>query len=195
MLWYIPLLIFFARICDVSINTMRTMLVISGHRAIATMLSFFEVVIWVMAAGFALKYLENPWAIISYAGGFSAGVAVGMWLEQRIALGYRMVQVVSPATELEVSRALRDRGYRVTRVEGNGRDGPVEIAYMVIRRRQLEDVRRVLAEVAPQSFITVERVDLATGATFPNGNGNGAASGGGAGRFTSRIWDRLLVRK
>jgi len=186
---YIPILIFFARICDVSINTMRTMLVISGHRAIATMLGFFEVCIWVIAAGFAFKYLENPLAVISYAAGFSAGVAVGMWLEQRIALGYRMVQVISPATELTVSRALRDHGYRATRVEGNGREGPVEIAYTVIRRRKLEDVRRILAEVAPNAFITVERVDIATGGAFPNGSSNGGQ------RFTTRIWDRILVRK
>ncbi len=163
---------------------------ISGHRAIATMLGFFEVVIWVIAAGFAFKYLDQPLAVISYAGGFSAGVAVGMWLEQRIALGYRMVQVVSPATELTVSRALRDHGYRTTRVEGNGRDGPVEIAYTVIRRKKLKDVRAILAEVAPRSFITIERVDVATGGAFPNGNSNGSTQ-----RFTSRIWDRVLVRK
>lgn len=190
MLWYIPLLIFSARICDVSINTVRTMLVISGHRMLAVVLGFFEVVIWVLAAGFALEYLHNVWAVMSYAGGFSTGVAVGMWLEQRIALGYRMVQVVSPSTELTVSRALRERGYRVTRVEGNGRDGPVEIAYSVIRRRKLDEVRAILAEVAPKSFITVERVDIATGGAFPNGNGGATTS-----RFTSRIWDRLLVRK
>lgn len=188
MLWFIPLLIFFARICDVSINTIRTMLVIGGHRGIATFLAFFEVLIWVFAAGFAFKHLTEPLAVISYAAGFAAGVAVGMWLEQRIALGYRMVQIIAPASGDEpaaVSNALRERGFRVTQVEGAGRDGPVEIAYAVVRRRSLNALRRMLREVAPNAFVVIERVDTAS-------NGSAADSP----RFSIRNWERLgLVRK
>jgi len=189
MLWYIPLLIFFARIFDVSINTVRTMLVIGGHRWIATFLGFFEVVIWVVAAGFAFKYLDNVWAVISYAGGFAAGVAVGMWLEERIALGYRMVQVIAPAngdeTHKAISNALREHGFRVTRVEGTGRDGPVEVAYTIVRRRNLNTVRNVLKDIAPRAFIAIKRVEVVSNGPFSESP-----------RFSIRQWERMgLVRK
>lgn len=186
--WYISVLIFFARICDVSISTCRTMLVIAGHRTIAVFLGFFEVLIWVIAAKFALDYLTSPFALMSYAGGFSAGVGIGMWLEQRIALGFRMVQVISPTTEAAVSSALREHGYHVTRVEGMGRHGAVEVAYSVIRRKKLEEFRQTVATIAPKAFMTVERVDT--------------VSGGNPGvfkeptRFSVRMWEVLgLVRK
>lgn len=185
IVWYIPVLIFVARICDVSINTCRTMLVIAGHRALAIFLGFFEVTIWVIAAKYVFEYLNNPFALIGYAGGFCTGVYVGMWLEQWIALGYRMVQVISPTTEAAVSSALREHGYHVTRVEGTGRSGPVEVAYSVIRRKQLMEFKETVAKIAPKSFVTVERVDTASGGMFNDSP-----------RFSIRTWERLgLVRK
>lgn len=186
--WYIPVLIFCARICDVSINTCRTMLVISGHRGLAIFLGFFEVMIWVIAAKFALEHLLNPFALIAYAGGFCTGVYVGMWLEQWIAMGFRMVQVISPTTDAAISDALREHGYHVTRVEGTGRGGPVEVAYSVIRRKQLPEFRATVAKIAPKAFMTVERVDTVSG--------GGGIINNDSPRFSIRAWERLgLVRK
>lgn len=167
MAWYIPLLIFGARICDVSLGTMRMMLVVSGHRYISAALGFFEVIIWVFAVGNAIKYLSYPLAVLGYAGGFATGVIVGMFIENRLAFGLRMVRVISTEKDSDVAAHLREAGYRVTRLDGSGKTGPVEISFMVVRRRKLDEVRRLIEEAAPNAFVTVERVDRASGELEP----------------------------
>ncbi len=167
MEWYIPVMIFCARICDVSIGTMRMMLVVGGHRWISALLGFFEVIIWIFAAGFAIRYLDEPIAIIAYAGGFSSGVLIGMLIESRLAFGLRMVRIISTDAGVHVADRLRDAGFRVTRVEGSGRTGAVEISFLVIRRRALDEVRRLVMSIAPDAFVTVERVDRASGELEP----------------------------
>ncbi len=173
--WYFPILIFVARICDVSIGTIRTMLVISGHRVVSAALGFVEVLIWVLAVGGVIRHLGegNILMLVGYAGGFATGVMVGMWLEDMLALGYRIVRVISPDQAVSLSDSLRAQGYRVTRVEGTGRKGPVEIAFLVIRRRQLRDLRNRLRTIDPRAFVTVERVDIASGGGFEETTGIG----------------------
>ena len=183
MAWYIPLLIFGARICDVSIGTVRTMFVISGHSVTAAILGFIEVSIWVLAAGGAISNLTNPWAIIGYAGGFACGVYLGMWIEERIALGFRMVRVICRDNGHQMCLALREHGYRVTQIEGSGRTGPVEIAFLVIQRRKLNEVRAKIAEISPDAFVTIERVEPPIGGGFTDN------------RFGRRFLERIVVRK
>lgn len=185
MPWFIPLLIFLARICDVSIGTMRMILVISGHKYISALLGFVEVIIWVLAVGGAIKYLHQPLALLAYAGGFASGTLVGMWLDGRIALGYRVIRVINANIEQCVSTALRQAGFRVTRIEGSGMRGPVEIAFLVIRRRALHPCLQAIRTVAPDAFVSVERADHASGTAF----------NGGASPFKRRIPGFNTVRK
>ncbi|MBX3363267.1 MAG: DUF2179 domain-containing protein [Phycisphaeraceae bacterium] len=161
-----PLLIFLARVCDVSLGTFRMILVNQGHKYLAAGLGFCEVMIWVLAVGGAIAHPLKPLAIVAYAGGFSCGVLVGMTIEQRIAMGYRVVRVISIRNNGNLCGALRNREWRVTRVDGSGRDGPVEIAFLVIKRRQVSELMQVLHEIAPDAFVTIERVERPTGANF-----------------------------
>jgi uncharacterized protein YebE (UPF0316 family) len=184
MPWFIPFLIYFGRICDVSIGTVRTMVLISGYKYTAAALGFFEVVVWVLAVSGALKYIANPFALIAYGAGFASGVLVGMWMEERLALGHRIARVICPGSESQVSTALRESGFRVTRVDGVGRHGPVEIAFLVLPRKRLAALRHCIRSVSPAAFITIERVEH--------------ASGGGLGdsSFGRQLMERLLpVRK
>jgi len=164
--WYIPLLICSARIIDVSIGTVRMILIIAGHRWIAAGLGFIEVIIWALAVGGVVKYLSHPSAIIAYGGGFALGTLLGMWIEDRIAIGYRTVRVINSNRELDLTALLRVTGVRATRVEGTGRDGPVEIVFITVRRRHLRETLRKVQESAPQAFFTVERADRAQGPDF-----------------------------
>lgn len=164
--WYVPFLIFFARIADVSIGTIRMIFVISGWQLRASALGFIEVVIWALAIGGLVQSIANPVLLLAYAGGFSAGNLVGMWIESRLALGTRVVQVINRDTSGELPTILRDRGYRVTTVSGKGRDGPVEIAYAVVRRRVLPEILLLIEQHAPKAIITVERADHASDAAF-----------------------------
>ena len=90
MPWYIPLVIFAARVGDVSIGTVRTIMMINGSRLGSAILGALEVTIWVLAVGGVLKYLPNPWAVLGYAAGFGTGVFVGMSIEDRLAMGFRL---------------------------------------------------------------------------------------------------------
>lgn len=189
MVWYLPILIFVARICDVSVGTLRSVFVISGYRKIAVILGFFEVLIWVLAVGGVLKHLTNPFAVIAYAGGYAAGIMVGMTVEDRIALGLRMIRVINPDQGVHVATLLRQHGFRVTRLEGSGQKGPVEVSFLVIPRKKLPEVRALLSEHAPAAFVTVERVDRAGGAVAVNGVDLPES------RFGRGFFERLPVRK
>lgn len=164
--WYIPVLIFCARVCDVSIGTIRTLLVIAGRPWTSAFLGFFEVIIWVLAIGGVIAYLTNPFALLAYAGGFACGVIVGMFIEDRIALGYRVVRIISTNRNINVCQQLRDKGHFVTRIEGSGKDGPVEFAFMVIRRREVPRVRAHLAKIDPKAFMSVGQADRPTAAAM-----------------------------
>jgi uncharacterized protein YebE (UPF0316 family) len=193
MAWYIPILLFFARICDVSISTVRTILMLSGMKVVPAMLGAVEVTIWVLAVGGVIMYLPgNPVALVAYACGFAAGVLVGTAIEDRLALGFRVVRVISPhtgggggdeagdgagAAGGGLSARLRALGYPVTRVDASGRSGPVEMAFMVIRRRDLRGLREHIEEIAPDSFVSIERAERPSGGVFRAGARSGGLRG------------------
>jgi len=166
LVWYIPVLIFFARIADVSIGTIRMIFVIAGWRYRSAALGFVEVLIWALAIGGLIQYITQPIALLAYCGGFSAGNLVGMMIEQKLALGTRVVQVINRDHTLGLPTKLRDAGYRVTCVDGKGRDGPVEIVYTVVRRKVLPDVLDKIEAIAPQAIVTVERAEHASAAAL-----------------------------
>jgi uncharacterized protein YebE (UPF0316 family) len=86
-----------------------------------------------------------------------------MWIEERLALGYRMVRVITTNPEVQLCEALRQAGFRVTEVDGRGRSGPVELAFLVVKRKRLNDVRDIVDQTAPEAFVSIERVDHASG--------------------------------
>lgn len=151
-----PVAIFGLRIIDVSLATTRTLLAMRGARAVVPFLGFFESLIWVLAVGTAIQHLNSPLHVLGYAGGFAAGTAVGLWLEEKLALGLATFHIVSRNAGIEIADALRERGFGVTEFLGQGREGKVEVINTVVRRRQ---IRHVLDEVDrwdPDAFVSVE---------------------------------------
>jgi uncharacterized protein YebE (UPF0316 family) len=167
MEWYVPLLIVLARCCDVPLGTIRMIFVISGQKWTSVILGFFEVIIWALAVGGVITNLHEPIAIIAYGLGFAGGTWIGMTVEQRIAVGLRIVEVINPDPDVNVTERLRASGHRVTRVEGSGMRGPVEIAKTVLKRRDLPAVLEQVRTIAPEAFVSVERADRAQGAPGP----------------------------
>jgi uncharacterized protein YebE (UPF0316 family) len=164
MAWYLPVLIFLARIGDVSIGTVRLILVISGRPYISAILGFFEVIIWVLAVGGVIAHLTNPIALVAYAGGFATGVIFGMFIEERMALGYRIVRAISTDKTIQLSERLRDRGWYVTHVDGKGRSGPVDVAFLFIKRREMTKLRHDIHELDPKAYLSVSHADRPTNA-------------------------------
>jgi uncharacterized protein YebE (UPF0316 family) len=163
-----PILIFFMRVCDVSLATVRMLFIMRNAKVWAPLIGFFEVLIWLMAAGTAIQHLSSPWHVLGYAGGFAAGNLVGLWLEERLAFGFASVQVFTPAQGADLAAAIRMYGHGVTEIQGRGRDGPIDLILSVVRRRDLPTLKALVNDLAPEAFVSVEEpTAIQHGWTFP----------------------------
>lgn len=159
MPWYIPLLIFLARLTDVPIGTLRIIFVVRGAPVVAAILGFFEVSIWVLGVSGVLKYLfDNPLAILGYAGGFAVGNLVGLWIERKLALGQLAVRIINTRKDIRLTPLLREAGYGVTEVGATGKDGPVELCFLVIPRAVVLKLEKFVLGLVPGAFMSVENV-------------------------------------
>lgn len=151
-----PLLIFCMRIVDVSLSTVRMLLSVRGYKHLAPLIGFFEVTMWILAVGNAIKHLNSPLHLIGYAGGFATGTFVGLMIEEKMALGMASVRVVSRYGGVELAEALRERGFGVTEFAGQGREGHVEVVDAVLRRRDLPVLLKEVDVWDPDAFVTVQ---------------------------------------
>jgi len=158
----LPGAIFLARVTDVSIGTLRVIMLGRGMRVIAPLLGFVEVMIWLLAIGQIMKNLNNWTTFVAYGAGFATGNYVGMVIESKLAIGLSMVRVIAPAGTGRLQRFLRRAGFRTTVIPAAGAFGPVEVIFTVIRRRQLTRVERVIRRYNPHAFYTIEDVRFAS---------------------------------
>ena len=157
----LPLLIFMARIGDVSINTIRIIYVLGGRKGTATLLGFFESFIWLMAIRQIFEHMDNWICYVAYPGGFATGIFVGMIIEERIAYGKVIVRIITRKDVGELIRFLASRQYRYTHVNAEGPDGHENLVFTVLERESLEDLLLKLKEILPTAFYTVEKVNRA----------------------------------
>lgn len=151
-----PLVIFGLRIVDVGLSTIRILLAVRNRRRMVPVIGFFEVIIWVFAAGNAIRHLDSMWHILGYAAGFSAGTVVGLWLEGKLAIGLATMRIITMRTGVALAEGLRQLGCGATEVIGQGRHGPVQIVFSTVPRRRIPDVIAEVERWDPEAFITVE---------------------------------------
>lgn len=152
----LPLLILMARVVDVSLDTIRVIMVAKGYRNLAPFVGFFQSLIWLITITRIMANLDNWFTYLGYASGFGLGTYVGMILEGKLALGYELVRVITKKGADDLIHGLRERGYAVTTVEGMGRAGEVGVLYVIIRRRALGDVIETIQHYNPNAFYTIE---------------------------------------
>ncbi len=150
--------IFALRVVDVSIATVRMLAIIRGQRLFAWVLGFFQALVFVLAIRQIFANLNNVWNMLGYAAGFATGTVVGMWLEERLAMGYSHMRVISPGRGAVLAERLREAGFAVTEVAGRGRDGTVDVLNLTVPRKRVPEVRRLVTDFDPKAFITVEDV-------------------------------------
>lgn len=168
--WVIlPLLIFLARICDVTIGTIRIIMVSKGNKLISPMLGFFEVLIWLIAIGQIMQNLNNIFCYIAYAGGFAAGNFIGIILEEKLAMGTLMIRIIVKDPLPQFIQLLRSNNFGTTTIDGQGSQGKVNLIYCMIKRADLEKVVNIIHQFHPKAFYSIEDVRLVREGIFPKG--------------------------
>lgn len=146
-------IILIINIVYVSLSTIRMILTLKNRRYIAAFVSMFEVVIYVLGLGLVLDNLDQIQNLVAYAIGFGTGVVVGTKIEEKLALGYITVNVVSSNPDLEFTRKLRDKGYGVTSWFAYGMDGD-RLSMQILTPRKYElKLYETIQEIDPKAFI------------------------------------------
>jgi len=162
----LPVFIFFARILDVTLGTLRIISLSRGWKRLAPILGFVEVFIWVVAISQLVRNLTHFSSYFAYAAGFAVGNYIGMWIEEKLALGILTVRVFAVSEGDELSKRLAGSGFGVTVLDGHGAGGPVKVLFTTIHRSELEQVEKIIHEVNPKMFYSVEEVRASSEGVF-----------------------------
>lgn len=149
-------LIFFARILDVSVGTLRIIFVSKGLKYWAALLGFAESFIWILAVTKVMQNLGDWQTYVAFALGFSAGNFIGVAIEERIALGNLLIRIITRVEANDLVNALWKAGYGVTSVDAQGESGPVKVIFTVAKRKKLNRILQTIKTYNPNAFYTIE---------------------------------------
>ncbi|HLF03242.1 MAG TPA: DUF5698 domain-containing protein [Anaerolineales bacterium] len=152
------LFIFAMRVADMSLDTLRVLFMMRGRKLTAGIIGATQAAIFVIAISRVITQLNNPWNVVGYSLGFGVGVIVGMLFEERLAIGFGQMRVISSTKGHALADALRAKGYAVTELPGRGKDGMVTVLNLTVRRKDVEEVQKVVRGVDEAAFITIEDV-------------------------------------
>ena len=150
------LLIMFMRICDVSIGTMRTILVVQGKKYYAGLAGMIEVLIWVFAIRYIFQNLDEVINLFGYAIGFGIGNILGITIEQKIGLGFAQLNIISRSASEKIIEILRKEKYGVTVLPAHGVTGQLSIIVVIVPRKFQKKLIKLIESVDSQAFITVQ---------------------------------------
>jgi uncharacterized protein YebE (UPF0316 family) len=163
----LPFLIFLARICDVTIGTVRIVMVAKGQKFWAPVMGFFEVFIWINTMSKVMQNLDNFLCYIGYAGGFATGNLVGLLLEEKLAMGIVKIQIITAREANLLIDALKKAGYGITNHEAQGSTEKVSIIYSIIKRSELSRVEEIIRSYNPRAFYSIEDVKFVSQGIYP----------------------------
>jgi uncharacterized protein YebE (UPF0316 family) len=166
--WVIlPLLIFFARIMDMSLDTLRIIFVNRNLRYYAMISGFFEVLIWLLVIRQIFQRLNSPLCFIAYAAGFATGTFVGIIIENRISIGKVIIRIITRREADELVAFLRSSGYGSTVLNAEGMTGPVKVIFAIVERSDIENVVNMIKKYNSQAFYSVEDVRFVSESVTP----------------------------
>ena len=164
----VPLVIFVAEVCVVTVGTLRIIFVSRGQKVAAPILGFFEILTWLFAIGQTMKNLDDPTCGLAFALGFTLGNYLGILIEGRLAMGTVIVRIITARDAGDLVEQLRAADFGVTCVEGQGAKGKVQIVMTVVKRKQLGEVVALIEQYQPHAFYAVDDVQSASQGIFPS---------------------------
>jgi uncharacterized protein YebE (UPF0316 family) len=162
----LPGLIFFARILDQSIGTLRLIFLSKGMKYIAPFLGFFEVIIWLLAVGQIMQHLDNWLCYVAYGAGFAMGNFIGITLEEKLSIGTSIIRVILSGESPELISALKSQNFGLTILDAEGAKGKVKVLFSIIRRKEIPTFLNTLHLHHPSAFYTIEDVKEAKEGVF-----------------------------
>jgi uncharacterized protein YebE (UPF0316 family) len=170
----IALSIFFAELCVVTVSTLRVIFIARGRRWLAPILGFIEILIWLFAISQIMRNLDDFWCFSAFAAGFTVGNFLGMYIEQRLAMGMVIVRTFTSRDAAGLTAELRAANFGYTSINGEGATGPVRIIMTVVKRRQLPEVLRLIEMCEPTAFYAIDELQEASQGIFPLPASSGA---------------------
>jgi len=164
---FLPLLIFLSRILDVTIGTIRIVMVSKGEKLWAPVLGFFEIFIWLVAISKIFQNLDNIMCYVAFASGFAFGNYVGLRLEEKLAMGIVKIQIITRMKANKLIQNLTNAGYGITHHEARGSAENVSIIYSIIKRSEINAVEEIVKTTNPKAFYSVEDVKFVSKGIFP----------------------------
>jgi uncharacterized protein YebE (UPF0316 family) len=165
--YWLPLLVYVAEMSVVTIGTIRIIFVSRGKKLFASLLGFFEVTIWLFAIGKIMQNLDSTPCFLAFAAGFMSGNFLGMTIEEKLAIGNRLVRVITNHDPAGLIAALKLAHFGVTAIDGVGATGPVRIILTVVRRKEVGRVVDMIQSFDRQAFYSVDDLQTATRGVFP----------------------------
>jgi len=163
----LPILIFFARVADVTLGTLRIVFISQGRRTLAPLVGFFEIFIWLLAMGQIFSNLTNFLYYFAYAGGFAMGNYVGLIVEDKISLGILSLHLILRENPEALIKELRAQGYGLTILTAEGIKGNVKLLVLIIQRKNLSKIMEIIRNFNPNAFVSIEQVKSVKGGAFP----------------------------
>jgi uncharacterized protein YebE (UPF0316 family) len=163
----IPIMVFVSRVVDVSLGTLRIIFISRGKRNLAPILGFIEVFIWITVVSQIVSHAHNIIAYLAYAAGFAAGNYMGMYIEDRLAIGIQILRVFVQNNQQVLIDNLHNAGYGLTCVDGQGATGPVTLVYTVVKRKDMARVLSIIHQTHPNAFLTIEDLRSTQAGIFP----------------------------
>lgn len=158
--WVIlPLLIFFARICDVSMETIRVIYISKGIKYLAPIIAFFEIVIWLLAMEVVMQDLTNIANFLAFAFGFAMGTYIGLVIEEKLSIGMVIMRIVTTEeSNDEIVSFMQSENYGITTLDAKGSRGNVRIILSLVNRTDVARITERIRSTNPHAFFSIEDV-------------------------------------
>jgi len=167
----LPILIFLARMADVTLGTLRNVFISKGLRTVVPFIGFIEVMIWLISVRQIMQHLDNPLCYIGFAGGFAMGTYVGLFIERQLALGMQVIRIILPDNSEQLTNSLRAAGFGITVMDGTGSKGPVKIIFTILKRKDVLLAQELINRHLPGAFYSIEDIRGASQGVFPEKSG------------------------
>lgn len=167
--WYVILFVFLAKVTEVTLTTIRIIMVSRGFKRIGSLVSFFELLIWVFVASQVVKDVHAaPILGVTYALGYAVGVLTGGTVEKKLAFGKVMLHVIIPLENKKVlCNFIREQKIGLTTVDAHGLYSDKEVLMLYANRKNINDLKQAILKIEPKALIAENDVTSISGGTVP----------------------------